>query len=314
MSGRRLVREHLLEPGTGKAFPVLRGQVIRVQQTTGEQCADFNAFNLHDYKEFFHTGRTRHMHGMHPSTGDHLWSAPPRDRPIMTIVEDTCGTNDILYPRCSALLFDLHFGLAPHTNCHDIQAEAQREYGLTPDDVHDSFNMFMNTGIDETGRPFIMRNVAAAGDHVDLLAQIDVLAVPNVCGADVMQTSNFELKPLLVQILDGDEEDRARLLPEGPAYPRTQRTPAAFRQPRIKADRPLVADPDYVPGFTNVPLEGEEIPVALTAEDSALLDALVADGAYGTDPARVLRHAFFAWYIGAHMRGPRHFRDPAASA
>jgi len=51
------------------------------------------------------------------------------------------------------LLFEYHYGLPVHTNCHDMQAEAQREYGLTPDDVHDSFNFVMHTGIDTQGRP-----------------------------------------------------------------------------------------------------------------------------------------------------------------
>ncbi len=312
MSGRVLLADHLMPPGTGIALPVLRGQVLRIAQTEGAQCADFNAFNLHDHKEHFHTGRTRHMHGIHPTEGDHLWSAPPRDRIMFTILRDTCGTNDVLYPRCSALLFDLHFGLDPHTNCHDIQAEAQREYGLTPDDVHDSFNVFMNTGIDASGRPYIARNVAGPDDHVELLAQIDTLAVPNVCGADVMVTSNFALKPLRVQVLQGDDDDLAHLLPEAPAYPRTQRTVADFRQPVIKADRALRPDPGYAPAFTNVPLATHEVAVDLDASEVEALAALVAGGALGDDPGEVLRFAFFSWCIAEHMRGPRHFRDPVA--
>ena len=150
---RKLVQELVIQPGTGKAIEMRRGQVLRIAQTAGRQCADFNCFNLHDYKEFFHTGRTRHLHGMHPTKGDFLWSAPPRERPMMAIIEDTVGTNDVLYPRCSAFLFEHQYGLAVHTNCHDIQAEAQREYGLTPDDVHDSFNFFMHTGISSDGHP-----------------------------------------------------------------------------------------------------------------------------------------------------------------
>ena len=312
MSARTLLAERLMQPGTGVALPVLRGQVLRISQTDGQQCADFNAFNLHDYREHFHTGRTRHMHGIHPTEGDHLWSAPPRDRVMYTILRDTCGTNDVLYPRCSALLFELHFGLSPHTNCHDIQAEAQREYGLTPDDVHDSFNVFMNTGIDGDGRPFIAPNVARPGDHVDLLAQIDTLAVPNVCGADVMVTSNFALKPLLVQVFEADDEDRASLLPERPPFPRSQRTVADFRQPLIKADRALRVDPDYAPEFTNVPLGGARVEVPLDAAELAALDRLVEGGRHGDDRAAALRFAFFSWFIAEHMRGPRHFRDPAA--
>ena len=79
MAERRQVQQYVLEPTTGKAIPVLRGQVLRIKQVGQGQCLDFNAFNLHDYKEFFHCGRTRHMHGLNPTKGDHLWSASPRD-------------------------------------------------------------------------------------------------------------------------------------------------------------------------------------------------------------------------------------------
>jgi len=127
MDERRAHARLRLEPGTGKAIELRRGMILRIEQIEGGQCVDFNCFNLHDYKEFFHTGRTRHMHGVHPTKGDFLWSAPPRERPMMHILEDTARTNDVLYPRCSAFLYEYHYGLPVHTNCHDMQAEAQRE-------------------------------------------------------------------------------------------------------------------------------------------------------------------------------------------
>jgi uncharacterized protein YcgI (DUF1989 family) len=196
VANREVLSQFVLAPGTGKALELRRGMILRIEQIEGGQCADFNCFNLHDYKEYFHTGRTRHMHGLHPSKGDFLWSAPPRERQMMYIMEDTVRANDVLYPRCSAFLFEYHYGLPVHTNCHDMQAEAQREYGLTPDDVHDSFNFFVTTGIDQHGRPYLGRQTSKKGDYVEVLALIDVLAVPNVCGADVMATSNFSAKSL----------------------------------------------------------------------------------------------------------------------
>jgi uncharacterized protein YcgI (DUF1989 family) len=113
-SQRKVLQEITIEPGTGKALEMRRGQVLRIAQTVGHQCADFNCFNLHDYKEFFHTGRTRHLHGLHPTKGAFLWSAPPRERPMMAIIQDTVGTNDILYPRCSGFLFEHQYGLPVH--------------------------------------------------------------------------------------------------------------------------------------------------------------------------------------------------------
>jgi uncharacterized protein YcgI (DUF1989 family) len=304
---RRVREEIVIEPGTGKGLPLRRGQVLRIEQVAGRQCADFNCFNLHDYKEYLHTGRTRHMHGLHPTRGDFLWSAPPRERPMMAILEDTCGTNDALYPRCSAFLFEYHYGLAVHTNCHDIQAEAQREFGLTPDDVHDSLNFFMHTGVDANGRPFIADNRARPGDYVELLALIDVLAVPNVCGADVMATSNFELKPLRLVVSDASEADWAGI-PSMPRY-RNQRTPADFKIKEIRADRALRRDPSYTPQFVNVPVAVSEVEIHLDADEREMLARLVATGRFGGTDGEVLRHVFFSWWIGKFMHGPKHFRS-----
>ncbi|WP_420436999.1 DUF1989 domain-containing protein [Candidatus Poriferisocius sp.] len=313
MTERKLLYEHVMEPATGKAVELLAGQVMRLEQIgVAGQCADFNCFNLHDYKEYFHTGRTRHMHGMHPTTGDFLWSAPPRDRPIAAIIADTVGTNDVLYPRCSGLLYEYQFGVEPHTNCHDIQAEAQREYGLTSDDVHDSFNFFMHTGVDQAGHPFIAENVAKHGDYVEIISLIDLLAVPNVCGADTFATSSFELKPLRLAIYEGLPEDLAQFegRPELVKY-RSQLTTADLAAQPIKADRELYKDDSYVPNYVNYPITLTDVPVSLSPEYQTMLDELVATGEFGETDEDVLRYVFFSWWIVNYMKGPKHL-DQAA--
>ena len=293
MNPRNVVSTQILQPGTGKALEVRAGQVLRIEQTQGGQCVDFNCFNLHDYKEFMHCGRTRTVHGFHPSKGAFLWSAPPRERAMLFILEDTVGRNDVLFPRCSAYLYESAYGYGLHTNCQDIQAEAQREYGLTPDDVHDSFNFFMCTEVTRDGSATITRQDSRPGDHVDLLALMDVLAVPNVCGADIMRTSNFSLKPIKLTVFEASAEDRARV-PEVPAL-KSQRTPKDFRNATIRVERELKRDPGYAPEFANVPIVVEEVPVALSAEEAALLDAVKLD-LYGDDKAAALRDIVFSWW------------------
>lgn len=290
---RELLLEHVLQPGTGKALEVMAGQVLRIEQVEGGQCVDFNCFNLHDHKEFMHTGRTRTLHGLFPSTGHFLWSAPPRERAMMLMLADTAGCNDVLFPRCSANLYESVYGLPVHTNCHDIQAEAQREYGLTPDDVHDSFNLFMCTEV-EGGRGRIKRQHSKAGDHVELLALMDVLAVPNICGADIMRTSNFSLKPVRLQVLAASERDRARV-PPLPSHA-TQRTPAQFRQPDIRTERALRRDPAYQPQFTNVPIRVQPLEVPLDDDERAALLACGLEAYYGSDLGAALRDVLFSWW------------------
>ncbi|OEO28635.1 hypothetical protein VW23_004140 [Devosia insulae DS-56] len=302
---RTVLQTLMLQPGTGKAFELLAGQILRIEQVEGGQCVDFNAFNLHDYKEFMHCGRTRTVHGFNPTEGAFLWSQPPRERALLYILKDTVKRNDVLFPRCSAYLYESAYGFHDHTNCHDIQSEAQREYGLTPDDVHDSFNFFMNTEVGADGRAAITRQSSRAGDHVDLLALTDVLAVPNVCGADIMRTSNFSLKPIRLTVFEATESDLASV-PPTPVL-RSQRTPQDFRQPVIKADRELYRDPSYAPAFTNVPIRIEELVVTLTEEEALLFDA-ARQPLYGNDDGAALRDMLFTWweerYLGASAGAP----------
>ena len=293
MIARPVVFEWTVQPGTGKAIELRVGQVLRIEQVDGGQCVDFNCFNLHDYKEFMHCGRTRTVHGFHPSTGTFLWSAPPRERAMLYILEDTVGRNDVLFPRCSAYLYESAYGYDVHTNCQDIQAEAQREYGLTPDDVHDSFNFFMCTEVTTKGSATITRQSSRPGDHVDLLALMDVLAVPNVCGADVMRTSNFSLKPIKLTVYEATAAELARV-PKVPIL-NSQRTPKDFRNPAIKVERELRRDPAYVPEFANVPLVVEDLPVPLSAEEYAQLKAVKLD-LYGDDDSSALRDILFSWW------------------
>jgi len=285
--------EWTMEPGTGKAVEVRAGQILRIEQIEGGQCVDFNCFNLHDYKEFMHCGRTRTVHGFHPSAGAFLWSAPPRERAMMYILEDSFGRNDVLFPRCSAYVYESAYGYDVHTNCQDIQAEAQREYGLTPDDVHDSFNLFMCTEVTGPHSATMTRQSSRPGDHVDLLALVDVLAVPNVCGSDVMRTSNFSLKPIKLTVFEATQEEMDAV-PKVPVL-RSQRTPASFRNPTIKADRRLSRDPAYKPEFPNVPLTVEELAVPLSAEELTLLKR-VRQPVYGDDLGAALRDVLFSWW------------------
>jgi hypothetical protein len=230
-----------------------------------------------------------------------MWSAPPRERPLVYILEDTANCNDVMFPRCSAALYESVYGLPVHTNCQDIQAEAQREYGLTPDDVHDSFNLFMHTGVDAAGKLFIERQRTKGGDYVELLALVDVLAVPNVCGSDLMRTSNFSIKPVKLSVLAAADADLASVPLFRPLA--SNRTPADFRNSRIKADRELRRDAAYVAEFANVPIVYRDLPVALTAEDYALLQKCKRQELYGDDDGAALRDIVFSWWEGRFVHG-----------
>src|SRR5688500_20359669 len=96
------------------------------------------------------------------------WSAPPRERPMFTIIRDTVGTNDIQYPRCTGFLYEYQYGFERHTNCHDILAESIREYGLPPAAGPDRFNSWRHPGVTDRGGPSTNRRAAKRGDSARL--------------------------------------------------------------------------------------------------------------------------------------------------
>jgi len=297
----------VLQPVSGKALPVLRGEVLRIIQEEGGQCVDFNAFNLHDYKEYLGVSNTRSRNAFRVKKGDIIWTVSSRDRPMFLILEipETCRT-DLLGGRCRASLFDRR-GYGLHTNCQDTLAAAIGEYDLTPDDAHDSLNLWMNTEWDSVGRYFTLRNTGRKADYVDLLATIDTLSVPAICGSgDVGWTSNFSLNPIRVQVFDASDETLARVkeIERDNTGFKGQRTPDEFKVNKIKADRELRRNPSYVLEFVNYPITNKAIQVPLRTEELAKAKQLVAVG-LGKDVAEVIRIGVILWYMRNKEPGRR---------
>jgi hypothetical protein len=75
-----------------------------------------------------------------------------------------------------------------------------------------------------------------------------------------------------------------------------QRTPTEFKVNKIKADRELRRNPNYVPEFVNYPITSKPIQVPLSTEELAKAEKLVAAG-LGKDAAEVIRTSVMLWYM-----------------
>jgi uncharacterized protein YcgI (DUF1989 family) len=156
-----------------------------------------NLFNAHDLSERFYSGKTRALHGTHVSTGDRLWSSFPALRPMATIVADTLdwygidafggSVHDVIGTRCDPYTGRLLKGVDYHHCCHSNLTRALADHTGLPlaeaeAHVHDVLNVFMCTGFTrDTGQYFMKASPVRAGDYIEMLAEIDLLAVLSAC-------------------------------------------------------------------------------------------------------------------------------------
>ena len=86
-----------------------------------------------------------------------------------------------MYCRCNERLYEVVRGEKGAPNCNSNIANAIAEFGLPPDYVHDAFNIFMTTGLDDEDRFFYLEPDAAKGDYLELYAEMDCIVAISAC-------------------------------------------------------------------------------------------------------------------------------------
>ena len=302
----KLREDFLLLPSTGKAFPVYKGEVYRIVTEEGAQCVDCLGYNLHDYREHMSLGKMRRQ-GFHLQKGQFIISAAPRDRLMMQILDkpDTCDVTTLLH-RCSLAWFEAGWGVVPHANCQDMLAEAIGEYGLTPDDTHDTLCPFTTTSWDDRG-VMSLRDARRVkkGDCLDLLALMDVLFVTNICGAnDYSGLGKYFQRPMRLQIFEASAETKGLVEKVFRRFPplKMQQTPKDFHVKRGEdADFELKQVPGYEPKFINFPLKIETLEIELPEEDYEQVKKQKELGLRDDDEDAV-RTAVMEWYLTNRRR------------
>ena len=194
-----MARMERLEPQTGTAFRLTKGQQLRVVDLEGEQVADFVAFAAADPSEWLSSGRSiDYANRIYLTTGDVLYSN--RSQPMLTITADDVGRHDFLLTPCSPETFAIIYkNTDPHPSCFANLAQHLAGFGIRPDSIPTTFNIFMNVEVGPDGTLAIRPPQSKAGDAITLRATMDLIVGLTACSAEM--SNNYRFKPIGYEII-----------------------------------------------------------------------------------------------------------------
>jgi uncharacterized protein YcgI (DUF1989 family) len=213
------IRRLHLDPQTGTAFQIRRGELLRIIDPEGEQVCDLVSFTTAEHAEWLSSGRTiDYANTIYVTTGHVLYSN--RSRAMWTIVDDTVGRHDFLLTPCSPETFTILYGtVGHHPSCFENLARHLAPYGIAPDAIPTTLNVFMNVDVLSSGELRILPPRSRAGDYLVLRAEMDLIVGVTACSAELSNNGRF--KPIDVEIHAAREATTPDALPThaAPAVP-----------------------------------------------------------------------------------------------
>lgn len=175
----------IVPPSEGRAVELRRGQRLRITTPQGRQAADFFAFNARNVAEWLsppHSWVT--TFSVKPRQGDTLISR--YRRPMVKIVEDGAnGIHDMMIAACDQFRYEFFGHKGPHASCSDNLETAMRRLGFAVPVIPQPVNFFTNTVITPEGRLTSPPNPVAPGAFVEVVAEMDLIAVVSSCPFDL---------------------------------------------------------------------------------------------------------------------------------
>lgn len=190
----------VIRPQTGTAFELEKGQHLRVIDLEGEQVADLIAFNRDNTEDWLSSGRSiDYANTIYLTTGHVLYSN--RSQPMLTIVQDDVGRHDFLLTPCSPETFKIIYANESyHPSCFENLHTNLKPFGILPDRIPTTLNIFMNVAVRPDGTLSIDPPRSRAGDSITFRAEMDLIVGLTACSAEM--SNNYKFKPIGYEILD----------------------------------------------------------------------------------------------------------------
>ena len=198
------VQDHFIPAEAPWSGIVRKGQTIRIEDSYGQQAIDTLFYRADDFAERYSNQDTmRAQGGAYIGTGTKIISNEGNVMLVMTA--DSCGRHDTSAGACSCESNTVRFG---HDTkylhaCRDNFVLEVSKHGMSKRDIVPNINFFMNVPIEPSGQMTIVDGLSAPGDHVELVAEMDVLCVISNCPQVNNPCNGFNPTPIRVVISGG---------------------------------------------------------------------------------------------------------------
>lgn len=188
-----------IAPQSGVAFTLRRGDTLRITDPLGQQVADLYAFQLSNFACSLSSGRSiDYASKIYLTTGDVLYANDSQR--MFTIGQDSVGRHDFLLTPCSQEMFEiLYLHQGHHPSCFENLYTALAPYGIRPDQIATTFNVFMNVEVAADGAVTVKAPRSQPGGFVELRAEMDMVCALTACSAE--NSNNGSFKPIDYEIV-----------------------------------------------------------------------------------------------------------------
>jgi aminomethyltransferase len=189
---------------TAKAYLIRRGEFVQVIDPYGRQCTDFIAFRQQSLdrgvERFVDATVSRSLtRTSYPLPGllDKFYDQDMR--PLLRVVQDTCGRHDTFALACTRRGYE-DSGYPGHQNCSDNISAAAAPYGVTARSAWPAVNFFFNTSVTAHNAIVSDEGWSRPGDFVLMQAEDDLLCVSTACPDDTTPINGWNPTDVHVRV------------------------------------------------------------------------------------------------------------------
>jgi len=197
--------EFTVTRGTARAYEVGADEIVQIIDVEGQQCSDFVAFRAAELeagveKMIDATATRSSVRAAYPVPGlfDKFFDADLR--PMLNVLQDTCGRHDAFGLACTARSYEER-GFPGHRNCSDNISAAVGPYGVASRAGWPAINFFWSTWIDAHHHGLMTEESwSRPGDYVAMRALAPMVCVTTACPDDLDPINGWNPTDIHVRI------------------------------------------------------------------------------------------------------------------